>query len=102
MENKMAQFLIVIIYLVLMLYIGAITSRKIKNTSDYIVAGKTLGFWLFVLLILGSTTSGMTILGVTGLGYFAGWPSFWEQIFVPLTCAITITIYGYKIYNVCK
>jgi len=98
----MAQFLIVIIYLVLMLYIGAITSRKIKNTSDYIVAGKTLGFWLFVLLILGSTTSGMTILGVTGLGYFAGWPSFWEQIFVPLTCAVAIIIYGYKIYNVCK
>jgi len=85
-----------------MLYIGAIASKKIKNASDYIVAGKTLGFWLFVLLILGSTTSGMTILGVTGLGFVAGWPSFWEQIFVPLTCAIAITIYGYKIYSVCK
>ncbi|HOK56493.1 MAG TPA: sodium:solute symporter family protein [bacterium] len=98
----MGKFFIVIIYLVIMLYIGAIASKKIKNTSDYIVAGKTLGFWLFVLLILGSTTSGMTILGVTGLGFVAGWPSFWEQIFVPLTCAIAITIYGYKIYCVCR
>ncbi|MCM8818157.1 MAG: sodium:solute symporter family protein [Candidatus Omnitrophica bacterium] len=85
-----------------MLYIGAIASRKIKNASDYIVAGKSLGFWIFVMLILGSTTSGMTILGVTGLGFVAGWPSFWEQIFVPLTCAIAITLYGYKIYSVCK
>lgn len=98
----MGQIFIIIVYLAFMLYIGAIASRKIKNTSDYIVAGKTLGFWLFVLLILGSTTSGMTILGVAGLGFVAGWPSFWEQIFVPLACAIAITIYGYKIYIVCK
>lgn len=98
----MLKFMIIFLYLIFMLYIGAIASRKIKNASDYIVAGKTLGFWLFVLLILGSTTSGMTILGVAGLGFVAGWPSFWEQIFVPLTCAIAITIYGYKLYNVCK
>ncbi|MCM8771767.1 MAG: sodium:solute symporter family protein [Candidatus Omnitrophica bacterium] len=98
----MGKFLIILVYLFFMLYIGAIASRKIKNASDYIVAGKTLGFWLFVLLIFGSTTSGMTILGVTGLGFVAGWPSFWEQIFVPLTCAIAITLYGFKIYIVCK
>jgi len=98
----MGQIFIVIFYLFVILYIGALASRKIKNTSDYIVAGKNLGFWLFVLLILGSTTSGMTILGVTGLGFVAGWPSFWEQIFVPLACAIAIIIYGYKIYQVSR
>ncbi|MCS7179739.1 MAG: sodium:solute symporter family protein, partial [bacterium] len=98
----MGKFFIIFIYLFLMLYIGAIASRKIKNISDYIVAGKNLGFWLFVLLIFGSTTSGMTILGVAGLGFLAGWPSFWEQIFVPLTCAIAITIYGYKLYSISK
>lgn len=98
----MGKSIIIFLYLAFMLYIGAIASRKIKNVSDYIVAGKTLGFWLFVMLILGSTTSGMTILGVAGLGFVAGWPSFWEQIFVPLTCAIAITLYGYKIHSVCK
>jgi len=98
----MGQIFIVVFYLFVILYIGALASRKIKNTSDYIVAGKNLGFWLFVLLILGSTTSGMTILGVTGLGFVAGWPSFWEQIFVPLACAVAIIIYGYKIYQVSR
>lgn len=98
----MLRFFIIFIYLFFMLYLGGIASRKIKTASDYIVAGKSLGFWLFVLLIFGSTTSGMTIIGVSGLGFLAGWPTFWEQIFVPLTCAIAITIYGYKIYQVCK
>lgn len=93
---------VIFLYLTLMLLIGAFASRKIKSASDFIVAGKNLGFWLFVMLILGSTTSGMTLLGVAGLGYIGGWPTFWEQIFVPLTCAVAIIIYGYKLYEVCK
>ncbi|MBN1445793.1 MAG: sodium:solute symporter family protein [Candidatus Omnitrophica bacterium] len=93
---------IVFLYLTFLLLLGAFASRKIKSASDYIVAGKSMGFWLFVMLILGSTTSGMTLLGVSGLGYIGGWPTFWEQIFVPLTCAVAIIFYGYKLYGVCK
>ncbi len=93
---------IVFVYLTFMLLLGAFASRKIKTASDYIVAGKSLGFWLFIMLILGSTTSGMTLLGVSGLGYIGGWPTFWEQIFVPLTCAVAIIFYGFKLYGVCK
>jgi SSS family solute:Na+ symporter len=81
-------FIVVFLYLIFMLFLGAFASRKIKSASDFIVAGKSLGFWLFVMLILGSTTSGMTLLGVAGLGYIGGWPTFWEQVFVPLTCAV--------------
>lgn len=90
------------VYLAFMLLIGAFASRKIKTASDYIVAGKNLGFWFFVMLILGSTTSGMTLLGVAGLGYIGGWPTFWEQIFVPLTCVVVIIVYGYKLFAVSK
>jgi len=96
------SIIVVFLYLTFMLLLGAFASRKIKSASDFIVAGKSLGFWLFVMLILGSTTSGMTLLGVAGLGYIGGWPTFWEQIFVPLTCAVAIVIYGYKLYEVCK
>jgi len=105
MENGslgMPSVIVVFLYLTLMLIIGALASKKIKTASDYIVAGKNLGFWLFVMLILGSTTSGMTLLGVAGLGYVGGWPTFWEQIFVPLTCAVAIIFYGYKLYGVCR
>ncbi|MCM8820833.1 MAG: sodium:solute symporter family protein [Candidatus Omnitrophica bacterium] len=96
------SIIVVFLYLTFMLLLGAFASRKIKSASDFIVAGKNLGFWLFVMLILGSTTSGMTLLGVAGLGYIGGWPTFWEQVFVPLTCAVAIVIYGYKLYEVCK
>ena len=91
---------VIIIYLVLILGVGAWASRKIKTAEDYVVAGRSLGFWMFTILIIASCTSGMTLLGVAGLGYVGGWPTIWEQIFVPLTCAICILVYGAKLHRV--
>ncbi|MCX7919640.1 MAG: sodium:solute symporter family protein [bacterium] len=94
--------IVIVFYFVLLLFIGAAASAKIKTSSDYLVAGRTLGFWMFVMLVLGSVVSGMTLLGVAGLGSTGGWPTFWEQLFVPLTCGVMIILYGYKIYQVCQ
>jgi len=52
------------------------------------------------ILVVASTTSGMTLLGVSGLGYIGGWPTIWEQIFVPLACAVCILFYGTKLHRV--
>lgn len=98
--TSIATTALVVVYFLLMLGIGAWASRKVKNSADFIIAGRNLGFWFFVILIVSSTTSGMTILGVAGLGYIAGWPSIWEQIFVPLTTAICILFYGTKLHKI--
>jgi Na+/proline symporter len=91
---------IIILYLVGLVAIGALASRKIKTSEDFLVAGRNLGFWTFTLLIVASICSGMTILGVSGLGYTTGWPSIWEQIFVPLSAAVCILFFGTKIHAV--
>lgn len=90
------------IYFLAMLGIGIWASKKIKNTEDYLVAGRELGFWVFVLLMIGTVCSGMSLLGVAGLGYKAGWPTIWEQIFVPLAIGICIIFFGVKLHNVAK
>jgi SSS family transporter len=90
------------IYFLAMLGIGAWASKKIKNTEDYLVAGRQLGFWVFILLMIGTVCSGMSLLGVSGLGYKAGWPTIWEQIFVPLSIGICIIFFGVKLHNVAK
>ncbi len=90
------------LYFIAMLGIGVWASKKIKNTEDYLVAGRQLGFWVFVLLMIGTVCSGMSLLGVSGLGYKAGWPTIWEQIFVPLSIGICIIFFGVKLHNVAK
>ena len=97
-----STIVIVSLYFLLMLGIGVWASKKIKNTEDYLVAGRQLGFWVFVLLMIGTVCSGMSLLGVAGLGYKAGWPTIWEQIFVPLSIGICIIFFGVKLHNVAK
>jgi SSS family solute:Na+ symporter len=94
--------LVITLYFLFMIGIGVWASRKIKNTEDYLVAGRSLGFWVFVLLMIGTVCSGMSLLGVSGLGYRAGWPTMWEEIFVPLAIGFCIIFFGVKLHNVSK
>jgi SSS family solute:Na+ symporter len=94
--------IIVTLYFLVMLGIGVWASKKIRNTEDYLVAGRSLDFWVFVLLMIGTVCSGMSLLGVSGLGYKAGWPTIWEQIFVPLSIGICVIFFGVKLHNVAR
>ncbi len=93
---------VVALYFLVLLGIGAWASRKIKTAEDYLIAGRSLGFWVFVLLMIGAVCSGMSLLGTSGLGYRAGWPTMWEEIFVPLSIGFCIIFFGVKLHNVAK
>ncbi len=94
------SWVIAIAYFAFLIFLGIWASKKIKDFKSYIIAGRDLGFWMFTVLIVASCMSGMTILGASGLGYVAGWPSIWEQIFVPLSCAVTIFLFGSKLHRI--
>ena len=94
------DIVIVGIYLCALLGIGIIASKKIKNCDDFICAGKSLGFWLFTVLMIGTVCSGMSLLGVSGFGYLSGWPGIWEQIFVPLAISFCVIFFGVKLQHV--
>ncbi|MBO7388125.1 MAG: sodium:solute symporter family protein, partial [Methanomicrobium sp.] len=65
---------VLIVYAAVLIYIGSRTSKKVQNSEDYILAGRSLGFWLFTILMVASVCSGMTRLGVSAFGYTSGWP----------------------------
>ena len=91
---------IVAAYFLGLIIIGAWASRKVRTSEDFILAGRSLGFWVFTILIVASICSGMTILGTSGLGYVTGWPTIWEQVFVPLSAAVCILIFGAKLHAI--
>jgi SSS family transporter len=94
------EIAVVLVYFIALLIIGGYASRKIKNCDDFICAGRTLGFWMFTLLMIGTVCSGMSILGVAGFGFRSGWPGIWEEIAVPLAIAFCIIFFGVKIQRV--
>jgi len=102
MDNGIITISIVAFYFILLIAIGSWASTKIKNTEDYVLAGRSLGFWVFTILMVASICSGMTLVGVSGFGYSSGWPGIWEQIFVPLAASFCIIVFGVKIRHIAK
>ena len=93
---------LVALYFIMLVGIGIWASKKINTMSDYVVAGRSLNFWVFTLLMIGSVCSGMSLLGVSGLGYRFAWPTIWEQLAVPLSIAFCIIFFGVKMHTVAK
>src|SRR5579885_3070169 len=74
----MNLYLITLIaYSSLMIAIGAFTSARVRQSSDFFVAGRKLGgAFLFVTLLASNIGAGSTV-GATGLGYTQGTSAWW-------------------------
>ena len=57
--------------------IGYFASKRIKDTKDYYVGGKKLGFWVVAFSARATGESAWLLLGLTGLGAMVGVSAFW-------------------------
>ncbi len=71
------KYIVLFLYFGVLLGIGFLASKKIKNISDYYVGGKTLGFWIAAFSARATGESGWLLIGVTGMGAVMGVSAFW-------------------------
>ncbi|HNT28876.1 MAG TPA: sodium/proline symporter [bacterium] len=69
-----------IVYLVLMLTIGAITWRLNRSTTDYYLGGRTLGPWLTAFSERTSGESAWLLLGLPGAALALGLIEVWTAV----------------------
>jgi len=79
-------FIGVILYLIIVLFIGFKTVGKNKTHSDYMLAGRKLGSWAISLSERASAESAWLLLGLPGIVYASGVGEIW----VVLGCVIGI------------
>src|SRR5580658_11367246 len=64
-------------YSVFLMALGIFISRRVKNSSDFLVAGRSLGPGkLFATFLAANIGAGSTV-GATGLGYRFGLSAWW-------------------------
>ena len=63
---------IVLVYMLLMLGVGALFTKKIRSSSDYFLAGRSLGYFPIACSIAATTIGGAAMLGRTGTIYQKG------------------------------
>ena len=66
------DMVIIVVYMLGMLGIGVWFVRRIKNTKDYYVAGRTLGPFVLTATVCASIIGGSAMMGRAGIAYTTG------------------------------
>lgn len=74
------KLLAVGLYAVILIVIGYLAAKRVKNIRDYFVAGKSLGFFNVAFSARATGESAWLLLGLTGMGYAVGVQAFWVVV----------------------
>ena len=69
-----------IAYMIIMIVIGAVYSKKTSNAQDYFLGGRGLGAWVAALSAQASDMSGWLLMGLPGAIYIAGTGEAWIAV----------------------
>ena len=70
----------VIVYLGILLWLGVLASRRMKDIKDYFAAGKNLGFLAVAFSARATGESAWLLIGLTGMGCALGVKAFWVVV----------------------
>jgi len=69
----MKTVIVISVYLILLLFLAVISGRLFKGTSrDYFVASNTIGPFMLLMSVFGTTMTAFALVGSTGEAYKAG------------------------------
>ena len=69
-----------VLYIVLMIVIGAIYSKRTQNAADYFLGGRGLGGWVGAMSAQASDMSGWLLMGLPGSIYLLGTGEIWVSL----------------------
>jgi SSS family transporter len=85
------------IYMVFCIAVGLWAMRRTHSSSDFFIAGRSLGPFVVALAIFSSTLSGFGFVGGPGLVYSLGVSSFWMIILATMGYALGFFLVAKKI-----
>ena len=105
MDASFVNIAIVVVYLVAMLAFGWWGKSRTKNNSDFLVAGRRLGPFLYTGTMAAVVLGGASTVGGVGLGYKFGISGMWLVVAIGagvllLSLLFASTIQKLKIYTV--
>ncbi len=83
------KLVILLLYVLILLGIGIVASRRVRNISDFYVGGKKIGYWAVAFSARATGESGWLLIGLTGMGAMAGLSAYWVVVGEVLGVAIS-------------
>jgi len=89
-EEAMIKYIIIALYIILMIVVGIISSRKIHSSNDYFIAGRKGNFWQITGSLLATILGSSAILGTADLALTRGWAASW--LLISASCGLFLLI----------
>lgn len=80
MEYNVQLLVVMITYMTLLILWGVYQGRKVKNSSDFAIAGRNLPGWVAALSERATGESSWALLGLPGAAYATGLLEIWTAI----------------------
>jgi len=77
MSEKAIYSLVLVLYMGLLIIVGLLTSRKLRNVEDFYIGGRKVGPWVTALSYVAAYFSSAVIIGGGGFGYKYGMATLW-------------------------
>ena len=79
-ELTVLDLTIIVLYMIGMLLVGVWFVKRIKNTGDFYVAGRTLGPFVLTATVCASIIGGSAMMGRAGIAYTTGFKAIMTAI----------------------
>ncbi|MFA7421467.1 MAG: sodium/solute symporter [Melioribacteraceae bacterium] len=87
-----ADYIVILIYTILVSWLGYYAKRKVKNIEDYFAGGRSVPWWMAAISHHMSGYSAFAFVGHATIAYMSGF-SIWTFFAVPIFIAMIIGAY---------
>ncbi|MCK9638980.1 MAG: sodium:solute symporter family protein [Prolixibacteraceae bacterium] len=88
----MFKYFILLLYILAMIGIGIYSSRKIRTSGDYMVAGNKGNVWQITGSLLATIIGSTAILGSSDLAFSQGWAAAWLMLSAALGLLLLVLV----------
>jgi SSS family solute:Na+ symporter len=92
----------ILIYSALLMIFGVYMGRRVKSSSDFLVAGRSLGAGLIFTTFLAANLGAGSTVGATGLGFRFGLSAWWWVGSASIGTLLLATLLGPKLWEIAK
>lgn len=97
--SEIAIYVLVLsLYMLMLIGIGIVSSRRMKSSEDFYVGSRNVGPWVTALSYVAAYFSSVVIIGGGGFGYRFGLATFWiAAINVLVGCTLAWIVLGKRV-----
>jgi len=90
---RLGDAVTIVLYFVSSILVGVWTTKKIKKTDDFFLAGRSMPGWAVGISLIGTAISSVTFLAYPGSAFDGNWSRLAQGLMLPVAAFIGVNLF---------